>query len=218
MRDLSTMGKAFDSESLTLNQLHLNPFIQFELWLDMAIAHNIPEPNAMTLSTSDANNQPNARMVLLKKFNATGFVFFGHYDSQKAQELAVNPKASLLFYWGGMNRQVRLKGTVRKLDKKSSAAYFRARSLESQIAAILSPQSKILSEALKLALTKDYNQLLRKYQHTKQLPACPDYWGGFKFVPHQFEFWQGAAHRLHDRFVYEYNQSTKTWEIHQLAP
>jgi pyridoxamine 5'-phosphate oxidase len=216
MRDLSTMGKAFNSQPLIKELLDANPIVQFETWLNEAIALPIPEANAMTLATSDADNQPNARIVLLKKFDETGFIFFGHYDSQKGQELAHNPKASLLFWWGPLNRQIRLQGTVSKLDKKSSANYYHSRPLESQIAAIISPQSKKILD--KNNLIQDYEKLLAQHQQKQELPECPDYWGGFNFMPHRFEFWQGSAHRLHDRFIYDYDKNTQAWGITQLAP
>ncbi len=210
------MGKDFQSQPFKKENLNASPIIQFETWLNEAIAFPIPEANAMTLTTCDSKNQPNARMVLLKKFDETGFIFFGHYDSQKAQELAANPKASLLFWWGPLNRQIRIQGSVIKEDKQKSADYFHSRPLESQIAAIVSPQSQKISDKLKLI--QEYEKLLSKYQDTEQLPDCPDYWGGFKFVPNRFEFWQGNAYRLHDRFVYEHDKNTQTWGITQLAP
>lgn len=216
MRDLTTMGKAFNSPPLNKENLDAAPINQFEQWLNEAIAFPIPEANAMTLATSDSNNQPNARMVLLKKFDETGFVFFGHYDSQKGQELSANPKASLLFWWGALNRQIRIQGTVTKLDKPLSEAYFHTRPLESQIAAIISPQSNIIQD--KSELVHAYEKLLEKNQQNATLPDCPDYWGGFKLIPHRFEFWQGSAHRLHDRFVYEPDQKNLHWTLSQLAP
>lgn len=218
MRDLSKMGKAFDCPPLKISQLALSPFVQFELWLEDALMHPIPEANAMTLSTSDLNNQPNARTVLLKKYDETGFVFFGHYDSQKGQELAVNPKACLLFWWGPLNRQIRLQGSVVKLDTKSSDAYFHSRSLPSQIAASVSPQSKPLLNNDKNILISEYESLLTRHQKENTLPKRPDYWGGFKFLAYRFEFWQGSAHRLHDRFIYEYHEQNQNWSIIQLAP
>lgn len=216
MRDLTKMGKAFEANPLKKEDLDSSPINQFENWLNDAIVFPVPEANAMTLATSDSQNQPNARIVLLKKFDDTGFVFFGHYDSQKAQELRANPKASLLFWWGPLNRQVRIQGTVTKLDKQQSETYFHARPLESQIAAIISPQSKTIPN--KLNLIQDYEKLLNQYQDTEKLPNCPDYWGGFKLAPHRFEFWQGGANRLHDRFVYEQDPTTLAWSIFQLAP
>lgn len=216
MRDLTKMGKAFEATPLKKEDLDSTPINQFEKWLNDAIAFPIPEANAMTLATSDSHNQPNARVVLLKKFDESGFVFFGHYESQKAQELSANPHASLLFWWGPLNRQIRIQGTVIKEDKLKSADYFHSRPLESQIAAIVSPQSKILTD--KSNLIHEYETLLNLYQDTNKLPNCPDYWGGFKLVPHRFEFWQGGANRLHDRFVYERDQKSSTWEVYQLAP
>lgn len=216
MRDLTKMGKAFQTTPLSLTDFDASPFVQFDQWLNHAIEQAAPEPNAMVLSTADANNQPNSRVLLLKKFDETGFVFFGNYNSQKGQELSVNPKASLLFWWGPLNRQIRILGTVTKDDKKSATDYFHSRPLESQIAAIISPQSKIIEGKNKL--TQAYQDLLQQHQQNHTLPDCPDYWGGFKLVPNRFEFWQGGANRLHDRFVYILNKSTHNWEITRLAP
>ena len=216
MRDLTKMGKAFDSLSLTLEHLSPSPFLQFEAWFNEAVAFPIAEPNAMALSTCDNQNQPNARMVLLKQFDETGMVFFSNYESQKAQELSTNPKASLLFWWSPLNRQVRLQGVIHKTDPKNSADYFHSRPLESQIAAIISPQSKKITD--KSVLMQKHQTLLSQHQQAGTLPDCPDYWGGFKFVPHRFEFWQGNAHRLSDRFAYDYDSNTLNWVITQLAP
>lgn len=216
MRDLTNMGKAFESTPLNRENLDATPIHQFEKWLNEAIAFPISEANAMTLATADSNNQPNARIVLLKKFDETGFIFFGHYDSQKGQEVSANPKASLLFWWGALNRQVRIQGSVVKIGKQESENYFRSRPLESQVAAIVSPQSKVISN--KNELIQNYAALLEKNQHDVTLPECPDYWGGFKLIPHRFEFWQGGANRLHDRFAYHLDQKNLNWVISQLAP
>jgi pyridoxamine 5'-phosphate oxidase len=216
MRDLTHMGKLFDAPPLNLRDFDASPLVQFEQWLNKAIDQAVPEPNAMTLSTSDVNNQPNARVVLLKKFDESGFIFFGNYDSQKGQELAANPKACLSFWWGPLNRQIRILGAVSKEDKKLSSDYFHSRPLESQIAAIISPQSKVIQN--KTTLTENYEAMLKQHHQNQTLPNCPDSWGGFKLVPNCFEFWQGGANRLHDRFVYHYDKLHSSWLITQLAP
>lgn len=216
MRDLTKMGKAFEATPLKKENLDITPINQFEKWLNDAIAFPVSEANAMTLATSDSHNQPNARIVLLKKFDESGFVFFGHYDSQKAQELSANPNASLLFWWGPLNRQIRIQGNVLKIGQQESTEYFHSRPLESQVAAIVSPQSQKITN--KLDLIQDYENLLNTCQDKNILPDCPDYWGGFKLVPHRFEFWQGGANRLHDRFVYEYEKNKQAWVMTQLAP
>lgn len=185
--------------------LSASPFAQFAIWFNDAIKAEIQDANAMTLATASLDGIPTARIVLLKDFSEEGFVFFGNYASKKGQELSANPNASLLFYWKELARQVRITGTVKKVSREESVAYFNSRPDESKVSAIASPQSaEITKEELELNRHK-VNQL-----------TCPETWGGYILLPSYFEFWQGRPNRFHDRLVYE--KAGNAWRIFRIAP
>lgn len=189
-----------------------NPFEQYSIWFSEVMKAGAIEPNAMVLTTSDKNNKPSARIVLMKDFDETGFTFFTNYKSKKGTELAVNPFAALLFYWAEFERQVRIEGRVKKLTKSESELYFNTRPFESKISALASEQSKkIIGRAI---LEKKFRQL--KVKHSDGKVPLPDYWGGYKLIPNYFEFWQGRENRLHDRISYK--RQKKNWKIFRLAP
>lgn len=200
--------------SLSRNQLHPNPFHQFEQWFQEARLANLAiEPNAMTLATATKEGLPSARMILLKGFDEMGFVFFTNYESQKGQELAENPQATLLFYWGELHRQVRLSGSVGRISSAESADYFYSRPVGSQLGSLASQQSRVLGS--RAELEKRLADLEEKYRD--QPVPWPSHWGGFRLVPHLFEFWQGRVNRLHDRFRYT-RQPDESWLIERLSP
>src|SRR5574343_463478 len=176
-----------------------NPFDQFREWWDEATSADIDEVNAMTLATVDANGKPAARIVLLKGYTHEGFVFFTNYESAKGQDLAINPNAALLFFWKELERQIRIEGTVEKIDPADSDAYFHSRPAGSRIGAWVSPQSKVIPD--RAFLENNYNQLIEKYPDENKVPR-PPHWGGFIVKPESFEFWQGRSSRLHDRLKY----------------
>ena len=188
-----------------------DPLEQFLEWF-RAIETLEEEPNAMTLATVSADGQPSARMVLLKGVDARGFTFFTNYDSRKGEELAANPRASLLFYWRSVERQVRVEGRVERVGDAESDAYFVTRPIEARWSAYASPQSRPVQGRSDL----DGRVEEARQQFGAGVPR-PAWWGGFRVRPHAYEFWQGRQNRLHDRLRYE-SQDGSTWLRHRLAP
>ena len=212
MLDLSALRQEYTNAELNERDAHTQPLVQFEDWFLQAQKAEVPEPNAMVLATSDAHNQPHARVVLIKEVRAEGLVWFTNYDSVKGQDLASNPQASLLFFWQPLQRQVRIEGVVKKVDSTESDIYFHSRPLSSQLGAWSSPQSQEISNRMVLVKNMASNAL--KYGTS---PPRPEHWGGYILEPHYFEFWQGRASRLHDRIAYR-KQDDGSWRIARLAP
>jgi pyridoxamine 5'-phosphate oxidase len=184
---------------------------QFSRWWDEAVAAQVREANAMTLATSDEQGRPAARTVLLKGFDAHGFVFFTNYDSRKGRELAANPRAALLFFWPELERQIRIDGTVERTSDAESDEYFKTRPLASRIGAWASPQSTVIaSKAWLLARAAEMG-----LRHGLA-PARPPFWGGYRVIAEAVEFWQGRPSRLHDRLLY--TRSATGWNRVRLAP
>jgi len=190
-----------------------NPFQQFQLWLEQAIAAELPEPNAMTLATLSEEGKPIARMVLLKGLDEKGFVFYTNYDSAKGKQLTETDSAALVFWWAGLERQVRVEGTVEKVSSEESDAYFQSRPKASQLGAWASPQSQVIES--REVLEKRLAQFEEKYA-TEKVPR-PPHWGGFRVIPTAIEFWQGRPSRLHDRIRYELDEKGD-WFYQRLAP
>jgi pyridoxamine 5'-phosphate oxidase len=195
-----------------LNNLHQNPLVQFKNWFEDAKKADILEPNAMTLASVNKEGHPSARMVLLKNVSEEGFIFYTNYESRKGQELANNPAAALVFWWGELERQVRIEGMIARVSADESDKYFASRPKGSQIAAVVSKQSQIINEDY---LEKELNRINTKYQD-KKVPRPSD-WGGFLLKPTAIEFWQGRANRLHDRLQYKLDK-TDQWILRRLAP
>jgi len=189
-----------------------NPFEQFELWLADAVEKQLYEPNAMVLSTATAVGKPSSRVVLLRGFGESGFVFYTNYKSRKGLEIEENPNAALLFYWAEIERQVRIEGTIAKINEEDSDAYFASRPRESRIGAWTSPQSCVIES--RDVLEKKFNELARQWK--EKSIARPPEWGGYALKPEIFEFWQGRESRLHDRLLYTKVKSD--WKIERLAP
>lgn len=208
----NSLRKEYRSRPLTLNALDRNPFSQFNMWLQEAIDANIVEPNAMTLSTASKEGKPSSRIVLLKGLDKQGFEFYTNYESRKGSELIDNPYAMLNFYWRELEKQVTIEGTVEKLSKEKSLAYFHTRPRSSQISAWCSPQGHVISS--REWLESRFKEIEKEYEN-KEIPL-PPFWGGFRLIPIQFIFWQGQENRLHDRFRYQLANSK--WQIDQLAP
>ena len=188
------------------------PVTLFKAWLKQARSKPEHEPEAMALGTADEDGRPSVRMVLYKDVNEDGFYFFTNYDSRKALQLAVNPYASLLFYWPGLYRQVRIEGKVRKTASKISDDYFDSRPLGSRISASISPQSAVVPDRLFLeAMHESFATDLGR-----KAPRRPGNWGGYILVPDRIEFWTGRENRLHDRI--QYRKSKSAWIIERLAP
>lgn len=190
-----------------------SPVQQFGKWWKEAVESEILEVNAMTLATASSDGIPAARIVLLKGFSEKGFVFFTNYESFKAQQLADNPKACLVFFWKELERQVRITGLVQQLPALESDEYFHSRPEGSRIGAITSPQSRVIEDRQWI---DDQFEKNRKRLEGKQFPR-PDYWGGYVVRPVIMEFWQGRPGRLHDRLQYTLQENNE-WKLERLAP
>ncbi len=189
-----------------------NPLKQFEVWYGEALASGVPEADAMTLATATTDGAPDARIVLLKSFDGRGFVFFTNYQSRKAQELAANGRACLLFYWLPLKRQVRIEGTVEKVSAAESDDYFHTRPWGSKLGAWASDQSRVITS--RENLEKRFAEF--ELEFADNVPR-PPHWGGYRLIPTAIEFWQGRDNRLHDRIRYRLQQD-KSWRIERLAP
>ncbi|XP_050377273.1 pyridoxine/pyridoxamine 5'-phosphate oxidase 1, chloroplastic isoform X2 [Argentina anserina] len=215
--EISSLRENYISPEFLKEQVDADPFDQFRKWFDDVVAAGLREPNAMALSTARKNGRPSSRMVLLKGFDKNGFVWYTNYESQKAQELFENPHASLLFYWDGLNRQVRVEGSVQKVSEEESDQYFHSRPRGSQIGAIVSKQSTIVPG--RHVLYDQYKELEEKFSDGSIIPK-PKNWGGYRLKPEMFEFWQGQKSRLHDRLRYSPREinGQRVWIIERLAP
>ena len=202
--------------SLDVADVAENPFVQFGKWFEEVRAAEIYDGNAMTLSTVAVDGQPSARTLLLKGFTEEGFEFFTNYESRKGQELEGNPRASMLFFWKELERQIGIRGTVEKLPHRESEAYFQSRPRGSQIGAWLSKQSREIPDREWIA--KRQAEFEAKYPGDIPIPL-PPFWGGYRLVPDVIEFWQGRPSRLHDRIEYIREPlSVGGWERRRLSP
>lgn len=209
---IQNLRQEYKTASLSETDVSNDPIAQFDIWFHNAVDANIYEPNVMTLATATPQGKPSARIVLLKGYDKNGFSFYTNYLSKKGKELKKNPYASLVFFWPELERQVRIDGKVEKLDKETSEAYFHTRPKGSQIGAIVSPQSQIISD--RNSLEKKVLELSDEYGD-KEIPK-PAHWGGYSVKPTLIEFWQGRPSRLHDRIVYELKNNL--WIKNRLAP
>lgn len=190
-----------------------DPLQQFRHWLEEAVAAELPEPNAMTLATVDADGRPKARVVLLKGLDDAGFLFFTHYTSAKGRQLAANPHAALVFLWHELERQVRIEGAVELLPRAEAEAYFRSRPRASQLGALASRQSAVVAN--REILEQRFEQLER--WHAGGAVPMPEQWGGYRLLPTLLEFWQGRPGRLHDRLCYR-RREEGGWLLERLEP
>jgi len=199
--------------ALERDSLKPSPFDQFALWFQQAVDTGLIEPNAMSLATAGADQRPLVRTVLLKSYDQRGFVFFTNFESRKARQIAENPNVSLLFPWLGLERQVIISGAAERISAAETVAYFITRPRGSQLGAWVSAQSSIITT--RSLLEQKWDEMKRKFGEG-QVPL-PSFWGGYRVVPRDFEFWQGRPSRLHDRFLYT-RQPDNTWTIDRLAP
>lgn len=211
--ELESLRREYLMGGLEREQLADDPIVQFERWMKQALSLGLKDPTAMTIATVSAEGQPSQRIVLLKHFDSDGFVFFTNYGSRKADELSANPKISAHFPWHSIERQVKICGEAQRVSTAQSLKYFASRPFESQLAAIASEQSSVLSS--RTILLNQFESLKQKFEKGKV--PFPDFWGGYRIKPTEIEFWQGGESRLHDRFRY-LNTESKQWQIERLAP
>ena len=209
---ISSIRKDYQLRSLSESDVHASPVEQFSQWWDEALASEIDEVNAMTLSTINAAGRPSARIVLLKGFDEKGFLFYTNYESDKGQQLDANPYASLVFFWKELERQVRIEGRCERVSSEESDEYFYSRPLGSRLGAWASPQSRVIET--REILDKNAATLLERYA-SGEVPR-PPHWGGYRVVADTIEFWQGRSNRLHDRIKYSHQDGA--WTIGRLAP
>lgn len=211
--ELAALRQDYSQRGLRRADLDPDPIKQFNAWLKEAVAQQIVEPNGMTLATVDAAGQPWTRTVLLKICDERGFTFFTNYVGAKGRHLDGNPRAALTFWWGALERQVNITGTVAKVSREESDAYFHSRPAGSQIGAWASAQSEIVTD--RVQLERQFAEALAKYGET-EIPL-PPHWGGYRLAPLTIEFWQGRSSRLHDRLRYT-RESGGSWKIERLSP
>jgi len=210
--NLADLRAEYSTVGIAREELNDDPVAQFRAWFDQACASGIHEPNAMSLATAGSDGRPVVRTVLLKQYDERGFVFFTNLESRKARHLAENPHAALLFPWVALERQILITGRVERVSMAEAAAYFVTRPVGSQLAAWASPQSTVLSS--RGLLEAKWEEMKRKFADGK-IPL-PSFWGGYRVLPDLFEFWQGRASRMHDRF--QYTRTDGAWVIERLAP
>ena len=213
LEDIENTRNEYHAASLTEKDANADPIKQFDKWFNEALKAQQHEPTAMTLATATHDGRPSARIVLMKGFDNNGFVFYTNYLSRKGKEIAKNPLGALIFFWGSVERQVRIEGTIEKLSKEASERYFHSRPKGSQVGAVVSPQSQEIAD--RDTLEQKWHETEVQYAD-KDVPK-PAFWGGYILKPRLIEFWQGRPSRLHDRILYK-KVDNKNWKKVRLAP
>lgn len=212
--DISDLRREYTYAGLRRDDLSPDPFTQFETWFHQAQEAQLDNPNAFSLATASSEGAPSVRTVLLKYFDPTGFVFFTNYESHKARDITENPQVAALFHWLEFDRQVKIRGRAEKVSTADSLRYFTSRPRGSQIGAWCSEQSRVVSSR---SLLESQFQAMKNRFGKGEIPL-PAFWGGYRIIPTQIEFWQGRENRLHDRFSYQLDLDQQNWEIRRLAP
>ena len=212
LSEIHSIRTDYIKAGLTEDLIKPDAIAQFADWFEAALTAKVVEPNAMTLATSNAEGQPDARIVLLKGFDDNGFVFYTNYNSKKGSDIFKNNQVALLFFWPELERQIRIQGIVEKIPRQESEEYFHSRPVGSQLGAWASPQSSKIES--RLVIEENLELLHGKYE-SRNIPL-PDHWGGYRVNADKLEFWQGRANRLHDRIVYEKEENS--WNIYRIAP
>ena len=213
--DLADLRTDYNDKGLNEADVAASPFEQMERWMQDAIANPAGEwyePTAMTLATTDLEGHVTARVMLLKEVDDRGLVFFSNYGSDKATDMTANPQAAICFYWGQLGRQVRVVGTIEKVDPQDSVEYFAKRPRQSQLGAVASQQSRVVAD--RQVLEEAFVAAANQYEG-QDVPK-PEGWGGYRLLPTKFEFWQGRMSRLHDRL--QYRLDGDTWVLERLSP
>jgi len=216
LQPISDIRKEYKLKELSDVVALPDPIRQFDLWWNEALSSHIDEANAMTLATVSPEGLPDGRIVLLKGYDAKGFVFFSNYESAKGKDLAAHPQACLVFFWKELERQVRISGHVERVSPEESDAYYHSRPAGSQIGAWASPQSQVIWS--RQVLEENVREYTERFG--EGVIPRPPHWGGYRVVPGALEFWQGRPSRLHDRLLYTYQEgpSGPHWAIQRLAP
>ena len=213
MQKLEALRKEYSKADLDVKDVLKDPVEQFELWFLEAVETEVPEANAMNLSTVNAEGKPTSRIVLLKGIEEGKFVFYSNYQSRKGRELEENPACALTFFWPELERQIRIEGNASRMDEKKSSEYFQSRPRSSQVGAWTSPQSTIIES--RIILENRMKDIEQKFDGLAVLPK-PHQWGGYQIDPAMIEFWQGRPSRLHDRI--QFIKDGQVWKIQRLAP
>lgn len=216
--DFTDQRLSYEKGALDQQSIPTSPFELLKVWMNEALAQKVQEPYAMSLATCGADNKPSVRIVLLREITETGIVFYTNYESAKGQDIAENPNAEALFFWHELERQVRISGSIAKIDTTKSATYFQKRPHDSQVGAWVSqPQSGEV--ASRDVMEQTFEQLQADYPNNSQVPV-PEFWGGYEITIEQVEFWQGRANRMHDRIVYtqEDEAGAVSWTTKRLLP
>jgi pyridoxamine 5'-phosphate oxidase len=210
--DASSLRQEYTRAGLDRADVDPDPIVQFHEWFEKVIDADLHEPNAMILATATTDGKPSARTVLLKGYDERGFVFYTNYEGRKAKEIEANPACSLLFYWGELERQVRIEGRASRLSSEESDAYFAGRPRGSRLGAWASEQSRPVEDR---SILEERVRALEAEYEGREIPR-PTFWGGYRVEPDTIEFWQGRENRLHDRIVY--HRSGRGWKIVRLQP
>jgi pyridoxamine 5'-phosphate oxidase len=213
MKNIADLRQEYKRHSLSESDVDKDGIVQFELWFHEVLESGVHEPNAFTLATSGKNNVPSARTLLLKGIDQGGFVFYTNYNSHKSSDLQQNPQACMNFLWLELERQVRITGSVAKVSREETETYFQSRPRESQLGAWVSNQSEPIPS--REFLEQRLLEIAQQFNNQELIPV-PDYWGGFRLIPNQIEFWQGRPNRLHDRILY--TRIGNYWKISRLSP